>query len=119
LPSIPIACPTPKATTLDDLCPFAVITQRGGSDSQNGGSATIRIVVGIYQESESGTGDGQLEAIAAAIVRLSENQSFSPYILDGDINFYFGDRETGAQNHPQYFLTVDLTFVRESVYLNQ
>lgn len=107
-----------RADLADDLCPFAIITQLGGSDSLQQGLTRLRIIVGCYNEEEDGSGDEDLEEVAAAILRLSEDQDFKPHFLHDQINFIFGHPESGAQNHPEYYLTVDLTFGREPVYLN-
>ena len=104
---------------LDDLAPFAIVSPLGGSDSSRTGVTNVRIMAGIYNTGADGQGDADVERLAAAILRLSEEQAFAPHVLQDGIKFHFGDPETGGQNHPEYYLTVDLAFSREPVYLNQ
>lgn len=108
-----------RADLTDDLCPFAVIIPTGGTENDQAGVTALRIVACCYNTGEDGQGDNDVEVLAAAMLRLSEDQNFFPYAMQPNIKFAFGDPETGAQAHPQYYLTVDLAFGREPVYLNQ
>lgn len=102
-----------------DPYPFALLRPRGGSDGDGLGTTRLWLLFGLTNGDEDGAGDEQLEDLAAAVCRLSENQAFAPHALRPEIAFRFGQDETGAQAHPEYQLTADLIFDRESVYLNQ
>lgn len=108
-----------KADVTEDICPWGVIAQLGGGENSQEGTITLRLIFGIYNEGEDGEGDFDVERILAAVLRLSENQDFHPHVLQPDIKYFFGHPDSGAQNHPEYYLTVNLSFTREPVYLNQ
>lgn len=109
---------TARADVEVDICPFLVAVPLGGGDGLADGTARVRVVAAIYNPGDNGEGDDDIEALTAVILRLSENQNFNPHYLEGGMTFILGDPETGAQNHPVYYTAVDLTFVREPVYLN-
>lgn len=101
-----------------DPYPFALIRPRGGADGDGLGTTRVWLLFGLTNSEEDGAGDEQLESLAAAVCRLAENQAFAPHALRPEITFRFGQDDTGAQAHPEYQLTADLIFDRESVYLN-
>ena len=99
--------------------PFALVRPRSGSDGDVLGSVRVWLLFGLINEDEGGAGDEQLESLAAVVCRLSEDQNFAPHALRPEISFRFGADDTGAQAHPDYQLTAELIFDRDSVYLNQ
>lgn len=108
-----------RADITEDVCPWCVISQLGGADTLQEGTTRLRLIFGVYNEGVSGEGDYDVERLAAAALRLSLRQDFHPHVLQPGIEFFFGVSENGEQAHPQYFLTVLLTFSREPVYLNE
>jgi hypothetical protein len=111
----------PNALLADGAAPypFALLRPVSGGDGDGLGTLRVWLLFGLTCAEEDGTGDEQLEALAAVVCRLSENQAFYPHALRPEIIFRFGEGESGAQAHPDYQLTAELVFDRQSVFLNQ
>lgn len=98
--------------------PYLVARPLGGSEGEKVGVTRVLLLAGVYNEGASNAGEDDLEALIKVILRLSEDQNFSPYALLPDITFQNGGEKDGGQDPPEFYMTATLSFGREPFYLN-
>jgi len=95
--------------------PYLAARPMGGSQEGAEGRFRIRLFAGICNPGEDGEGDEDLERIATLLLRLPYEQNYAPFALEPEISLQFGDKESGQQAHPEYYMSADLWFSREAV----
>ena len=98
--------------------PYLVLRQISGRDGAQAGTLLVRCFIGIFNPGADFAGEDDLEAILSAILQLPLAQDFAPFALLPEITFQFGSEKEGAQGVDKYFMTADLHFSREAIYLN-
>ncbi len=98
--------------------PYLVIRPVAGDDGMQSGSLRVRCFVGLFNPGENFEGEDDLESVAAAILRLSDEQDYAPYALEPDIKFQLGGEKNGAQEVDKFYMTADLILTREALFTN-
>lgn len=86
-----------------------------GRDSKDFGQVKIRLVGGIYNDTDDDSGEEDIERLENIVLRLAQNQSFEGWSLDGKIECK-PIEEDGSQHHPKYFFFADLHFTRDELF---
>lgn len=101
--------PVTHTTASEERLPAIVIAPSSGSGSDKSKSQGVIIRGAIYTAGNELAGITAINRMANTIQTLFESRAFSPYRLDGDFFWQFGD-EDGDQPRPFYEVTVNLSF---------
>ncbi len=103
--------------------PFVVARPGIGAEKIQDGMIDIRLVCGITTPSDYLSGEEDLDRLLGILLQLPYNQVFNPYSLES-ISYRPGQYsrnpyEEGRQPHPKYYLTMDLSFIRPAVFIEE
>lgn len=98
---------------------FVVARIMRGKESQKHGGIVVRLIGGIHTNGDKNNGQEDIERLLGLLLGMLDQRTYTPYSLDAEADWYFGDPEEGVQPHPKYYVTVDLTFKRAPTATNR
>lgn len=106
----------PKRSDAQDGEDFPFLAARilAGSEEQNAGIITVRVIGGLYTWGDIVAGQTDVTTLLTYVLSIAESRGFSPYQLGLPIKWRLGD-EDGQQPHAYYYLTADLPFKRRTL----
>jgi hypothetical protein len=115
--------PTTEAARDSDL-PFVIVRPISGGDEGVSGQDTVRLIAALYCAATPDTDcPKELDRLLGRILQIPTGQSFSPYSFER-LTYHLGEfssdpRIEGRQPHPEYYLTADLIFMRETAFIEE
>lgn len=108
-----------SATETGDEYPFVRwMVTRGAFDVPGRVRFTLVLDAGICTDDTVGAGNEDITALALALGRIVERPVFTPYRIDGEVDFTIGDpgggvdqASPGLQPHPYYHCRLHIPFV--------
>lgn len=105
--------PKRSGTSEADDINFVVARIMRGKESQKQGGIIVRLIGGIHTNGDKDDGQEDIERLLDLLLGMLDQRTYTPYSLDAEAEWFFGDPEEGVQPHPKYYVTVDLTFKRQ------
>jgi len=75
---------------------------------------TIQVTGSIYTAGDYSDGDDDISRLCEAVMKITGSRGMNPYRLSTPADGWFGEKESGAQAHPYYEFTLNLTFIAPS-----
>lgn len=97
--------------------PYLVAYKMPSEETEELGRVTIRLVIGLYNNTDLLAGEDDVERVMAIVFGLLQDQDFTPWSLEAPLKYGPVD-EDGIQPHPEYFVYADLVFIRGPLFLN-